>query len=201
MKKKSTTHIIPLMLLLIGLWFTLSACASVGKMTIMDPSFKPSGNSIALLPIGSSSGIEVSLRRKLGATIYEKLSAKMEANWVAPDAVGSKLQTGDTLSKYEKFVDGFQKTGVANKENLSAVSKALGVKYLVMCSIKHNVTGGYSMTNYRYASATLQVFRASDAKIVAEVVGEENCGSGLYDHGEEGLINVAVDQAIAAFGE
>ena len=181
-----------------------SGCAtSSGTATILDKSFNPDNSKISLLPprfkFGSTGAIEVGSEQSIGRLIYNSLNDRTSSKWLSPEESVSLIQDANVLDEYESLLDGYLKTGIPSKTKLMKLSKSLNCPYIALCQIDHKVTGTIGMGNYRLASITIQVLSANDGKVVLEISGSGQCGSGGYDIGAAQLIQKVTDEAISYY--
>ncbi|MEI8102452.1 MAG: hypothetical protein WCG61_02875 [Chlorobium sp.] len=184
----------------------LAGCATgSGGITLKDDSFKVKNANVALLPprlaLGSNTGIVIGIEHKAKDVIYNELTIRTTSNWIAPDDAVSKIQDANVLTEYEAFLDGYVRTGIPSKDKLAKIGKAIGSDYIALATISHQVSGRIGMGGYRQAGMSLQVLSVNNGKLVLEVSGDADCGSGAYDVGADALINQAAKQAISYYPE
>ena len=182
----------------------VSSCATTsGTVTVLDKSFNPVNSKISLLPprfkFESSGAIDIGTERSVGRMVYISLVQRTKAEWLSPEESVSLIQDANVLSEYESFLDGYLKTGIPSKKNLIKLSETVDCPYITLCQIDYRVTGIEGISNYRLASLTIQVISANEGKVVLELVGNAQCGSGAYDIGATVLMQKAIDEAIAYF--
>ena len=189
--------------ILFALIFVSGCATGSGTVTILDPNFNPVNSKISLLPprfrFESSGSIEVGSEQNIGRMIYNSLYQRTSTDWLSPDESVSLIQDANVLDAYESLLDGYQKTGIPSKAKLTTLSKALNCPYLALCQIDHRVTGVIGMSGYRHASITIQVLSAKNGKVVLELIGNAECGSGSYDIGATSLMKKAIDEVTSCF--
>ena len=182
----------------------VSSCATTsGTATVLDKSFNPVNSKISLLPprfkFESSGAIDIGTEQSVGRMVYNSLVQRTTAEWLSPEESVSLIQDADILNDYESFLDGYLKTGIPSKTKLIKLSETVDCPYITLCQIDYNVTGIEGISNYRLASLTIQVISTNEGKVVLELVGNAQCGSGGYDIGAAPLMQNAIDEAISYF--
>lgn len=201
--KRMKKHIIIIFLIFIIAFSLLSCASGSGSITIYDQSFQANNNKIALLPprfkFTNTGSIDLGSEIKIGRLIYNTLRKRTQAIWLSPEESVSLIQDANILDQYESLLDGYTKTGIPSKSKLMILSKTLNSPYIALCQVDYKVTGIMGEANYRLAGLTFQVLSANEGKVVLELVGNAQCGSGAYDIGATGVMQMAIDEAIKYF--
>lgn len=181
----------------------ISCATGSGTATVLDKSFQPVNTKISLLPprfkFDATGSIDVGSEQSIGRMVYNSLVQRTPSDWLSPEESVSLIQDANVLSEYESLLDGYQKTGIPSKSKLMILSETVKCPYIALCQIDYKVTGITGMSNYRIAGLTIQVLSAADGKVVLELVGNAQCGSGGYDIGAVPIMQKAIDEAISYF--
>lgn len=195
-------YILPLIILLVSI-LLVSCATGGGTLTTFDKSFRSENAKISLLPprfdFDATGSIESGSEQKIGQMIYNTLVKRTSSEWVSPDKSVSLIQEANVLNEYESFLDGYKKTGIPSKSRLEVLSETVKTPYIALSQIEHKVTGNIGMSNYRITNVTILVLSATKGKVVLEVVGNAQCGSGTYDIGAVALMQKSIDEAISKF--
>lgn len=178
-----------------------SCATGSGSASVKDKSFNPDVASIALFPPQQSFGtegqsLEIGSEQLMGEIVYASLVQRTSSNWMSPDETVTRIQDAELLDDYIKLLEGYQKTGILSKTRLQKLTAVVGTPYIALCEVSHRVTGITGMQGYRYTSITLQVLSSEDGKVVLELLGNAQCGSGGYDVGAGELMKKSIDEAI-----
>jgi hypothetical protein len=184
--------------------FLLISCATgSGTATVLDKSFNPENSKISLLPprfkFDATGTIDIGSEQSIGRMVYNTLVQRTSSDWLSPEESVSLIQDANVLDEYEALLDGYQKTGIPSKSKLMILSETVKCPYIALCQIEYKITGITGMSNYRIAGLTIQVLSANDGKVVLELVGSAQCGSGGYDIGAVEIMQKAIDEAISYF--
>lgn len=181
----------------------MSCATGSGTATVIDKSFQAANSKISLLPprfkFESSGYIDIGSEQSIGRMVYNSLVQRTPSEWLSPEESVSLIQDANVLDEYEALLDGYLKTGIPSKSKLMKLSETVKCPYIALCQIDHKVTGIKGESNYRIAGLTIQVISANDGKVVLEIVGNAQCGSGVYDIGADKLIQKAIDEAISYY--
>lgn len=181
----------------------MSCATGSGTATVMDKSFQAANSKISLLPprfkFDASGSIDIGSEQSIGRMVYNSLIQRTPSEWLSPEESVSLIQDANVLNEYESLLDGYQKTGIPSKSKLMKLSETVKCPYIALCQIDYKVTGILGMSNYRIAGLTIQVLSANDGKVVLEIVGNAQCGSGAYDIGAVEIMQKAIDEAISYF--
>jgi hypothetical protein len=183
----------------------ISSCGTGGSGTvpILDDSFNPVNLKISLLsPIfkfGSAGTIDDESVLNIGKMIYNSLESRIPAKWMSPEESIALIQNAKKQNEYESFLNDYQKTWIPDNSKLIEISESVNCPYIALCQIDHRVTGSDATSHYRLTGITIQVISANSGKVVLELVGNAECGSGGHDIGAVKLIQKAIDEAISKY--
>lgn len=181
----------------------MSCATGSGTATVLDKNFQPLDAKISLLPprfkFNASGSIDIGSEQSIGRMVYNSLLQRTSSKWLSPEESVSLIQDANVLNDYETLLDGYQKTGIPSKSKLMILSGTLKCPYIALCQIDYKVTGILGHSNYRIAGLTIQVLSANDGKVVLELVGNAECGSGAYDIGATEVMQKAIDEAISYY--
>jgi len=178
-----------------------SCASSSGTSSIKDKSFNPDGASIALFPPQYSFGnegqsLEAGSELMIGEMVYTILEQRTSSIWMSPDETVTFIQDAELIDVYVKLIEGYQKSGIISKTRLKKLTDAVGTPYIAVCEVSHRVSGVTGMSGYRSTSITLQVLSSANGKVVLELLGNAQCGSGGYDVGAGELMKMSIDKAV-----
>ncbi|KQC03887.1 MAG: hypothetical protein APR54_09085 [Candidatus Cloacimonas sp. SDB] len=178
----------------------INSCATGGgTLTILDTSFNPESK-ISLLPprfnFESTGNIGIGSEVTVGRMIYDLLVERTPADWLSPEESVSLIQDADVLEDYEELLEGYQRTGIPSKAKLQSIMGAVECPYIALCQIDHRISGVQGMSGYRFTNITIQILSAAEGKVVLELLGEAECGSGSFDVGASKLMETAINKAI-----
>jgi hypothetical protein len=159
------------------------------KISILSPIFK----------FGSAGTIDDETELNIGKMIYNSLESRILASWLSPEESIALIKNAKIENDYESLLNDYQKTWISNKSKLIEISKSVNCPYIAICQIDHRVTGSDATSHFRLTNITIQIISADDGKVVLELVGDAECGSGGHDIGVVKLIQRAVDKAISNY--
>ena len=183
----------------------ISSCATGrnGTVPMQEESFNLVNLKISILsPIfkfGSAGTIDSGSVLNIGKMIYNSLKSRISASWLSPEESIALIKNAKIENEYESFLNDYQKTWISDKSKLIEISKSVNCQYIAICKIDHRVTGSDATSHYRLTNVTIQIISADNGKVVLELVGDAECGSGGNDIGVVKLIQKAVDEAISKY--
>lgn len=174
-----------------------------GKVSVQEDSFNLVNLKISILsPIfkfGSAGTIDDESVLNIGKMISNSLKTRILANWLSPEESIALIKDAKIENDYESLLNDYQKTWISDKSKLIEISKSVNCPYIAICLIDHRVTGSDATSHYRLTNITIQIISADNGKVVLELVGDAECGSGGHDIGVVKLIQKAVDKAISNY--
>jgi hypothetical protein len=182
----------------------ISSCATGNSGSIsIDDSFSLINLKISILsPVfkfGSAGTIDDESVLNLSKMIYNSLESRISAKWLSPEESITLIKNANMLKEYESFLNDYQKTWISDKSKLIEISESVNCPYIAICKIEHLVTGSDATSHYRITNINIQIISADNGKVVLELVGDAECGSGGHDIGVVKLIQKAVDKAISNY--
>jgi len=115
--------------------------------------------------------------------IYNSLENRITASWLSPEESIALIQNAKIRNEYDSLLKDYQKTWIPDQSKLIEISEAVNCPYLALCQIDHRITGNDATSHYRLTNITIQIISASNRKVVLELVGNAECGSGGHDIG------------------
>jgi hypothetical protein len=159
------------------------------KISILSPIFK----------FGSAGTIDDETELNIGKMIYNSLESRISASWLSPEESIAFIKNAKIENDYESLLNDYQKTWISDRSKLIEISKSVNCPYIAISQIDHRVTGSDATSHYRLTNITIQIISADNGKVVLELVGDAECGSGGHDIGVVKLIQKAVDKAISNY--
>jgi hypothetical protein len=91
---------------------------------------------LAFFPITSQSGQSEGLRRPLGDRFNYYLASAFAGKRIMTWQVSmDSINNAGLVDTYQQFIEAYEKTAIVNKEKAGILSKSLGVRFALLCSL------------------------------------------------------------------